>query len=205
MIEQLKKYNDMFIKNKSYGDELKDNIFEFCDKSSNLIISAPHSTRSFCNKKEKSSDLYTGAIVKYLGEVNGISTITRNKFVPYKALISDYITDNKLQNHYFLDVHGFNQQIDYDICLGIGTFSAKNYPYVKEIFNIIKTFGLNPVINYPKYTGKLGLTGRYQKKYSKPNVIQIELTQYLRDFLHNSDVFQKKTLPMFNEIINLYK
>lgn len=205
MFEKLNQYNGRFVQNDFCGDVTEDKIFEFCDCSSKLILSAPHATQTFCNKKIKIPDLYTGAIVKYLGETNNVSTLVRTKFVPKKELISDYIEEQKLQNHYFLDVHGFNQEIGYDICLGTGYWEEKDYPYLKEIYEIIKRYNLKPVINHPKYMGKFGLTGRFQKRYSKPNVIQMELKYYLRDFNKYPDTFKAKTLPMFNEIINLYK
>lgn len=205
MIDALKKYNECFVLNYSHGQEENEDIFEFTDCSSLLILSAPHATRSFCNKKEKCADLYTGAIVKYLGAVNKISTLVRTKFTPYKFLISDYIAEHNLQNHYFLDVHGFNQEIDYDICLGIADWGIENYPYLNYILQIAKQYDLKTVVNHPDYTGKVGLTGRYQKTFNQPNVIQIELKQYLRDFYQNPDIISNVTVPFFNDVIRCYK
>lgn len=204
MIDALKKYNERFVLNHSYGQEENEDVFEFTDYSSSLILSAPHATRSFCNKKEKCADLYTGALVKHLGSVNKISTLVRTKFTPYKSLISDYIAKQNLQDHYFLDIHGFNQKIDYDICLGIADFNADNYPYLNHILRIAKQYKLKTVVNYPGYTGKIGLTGRYQKAFNKPNVIQIELKQYLRDFYQNPDIVLNVTIPFFNDVIHCY-
>ena len=205
MIDILNQYNAKYIQNNSCGDTSAKAVFEFNDCSSKLILSAPHATRSFCNKKEKKADLYTGAITKYIGEINNISTIIRNRYTPHKDLISDFIIEQKLQDHYFLDIHGFNQDIDYDICLGTGELEAKDYPYVKEIVKIIKNYKLKPAINNPKYTGKVGFTGRYQRKFFKPNIIQLELKYYLRDFYNQPETFKKTTNPLLNEIVNLYK
>lgn len=205
MIETLKKYNDCFTKNRSHGTEEREDIFEFINNSSQLILCAPHATRSFCNKKEKCADLYTGAIVKHLGDINKISTLVRTKFTPYKSLISDYITAHNLQDHYFLDIHGFNQDIGYDICLGIADFDTENYPYLQCILQSAEKYNLKIVINHPDYTGKIGLTGRYQRTFGKPNVIQIELKQYLRDFYKNPDVVATVTVPFFNYIIRCYE
>ena len=152
-----------------------------------MILTAPHSTRSFCNKKEKNADLFTGAIVKYLGEENGVSTIIRTKFTPYKALISDWIAQNDVHQHYFLDIHGFNQDIDYDICLGIGEFEEKDYPYLQEIMQVAEKYGLRVIVNHPNYCGLKGLTGRYQKIFNLPNVIQMEIKKEFRDFFNNPD------------------
>ena len=66
-------------------------------------------------------------------------------------------------------------------------------------------FGLKAVINHPNYMGKIGLTGRYQKFYNKPNVIQVELKQLLRDFYGHFDVVKNITLPFFEQIIRQYQ
>lgn len=205
MIELLNKYNRRFVLNQSHGVEDRDEIFEFTDYSSRLILSAPHATRSFCNKQEKCADLFTGALVEYIGSTNKISTLVRTKFTPYKALISDYITEHNLQHHYFLDIHGFNRDVGYDVCLGTAHFAAENYPYLHHILQIAEKYDLKTAINHPNYTGKIGLTGRYQKAFEKPNVIQIELKQYLRDFYTNLSTIETVTIPFFNEIIRCYK
>ena len=150
MIDTLKEYNKLFMQNYSRGDENSLDIFKYIDRDSKLILTAPHSTRSFCNKKEKIADLYTGALVKYLGEQNNVSTIIRTKFTPYKALISDWIVQNNVQQHYFLDIHGFNQDIGFDICLGIGEFEEKDYPYLADVIQVAKKYGLKTIVNHLK-------------------------------------------------------
>ena len=204
MIETLKKYDELFAQNYSHGNENSLEIFKYSNRNSNLILTAPHSTRSFCNKKEKNADLFTGAIVKYLGEENGVSTIIRTKFTPYKALISDWIAQNNVHQHYFLDIHGFNQDIDYDICLGIGEFEENGYPYLQEIMQIAKKYGLKTIVNHPNYCGLKGLTGRYQKIFNLPNVIQMEIKKEFRDFFNNPEVVKNTTIPFLTEVINLY-
>ena len=205
MQELLKIYNERFMQNNSHGDELCEEIFEFTDRSSLLILSAPHSTRSFVAKKEKMADLYTGALVQYLGEKYDISTLIRTKYTPFRMLISDYVVQQNFGEHYFLDIHGFNQNIGYDICLGTGNFSDEAYPYLQDIVNVACQFGLKVAINHPNYMGKIGLTGRYQKFYNKPNVIQMELKQYLRDFYGHFEVVKNVTLPFFEQIIRHYQ
>lgn len=204
IINELKKYNERFALNRCHGDENCAEIFEFTDYSSALILSAPHATCSFCNKKEKISDLYTGALVKYLGNKHKISHIVRTKFVPEKRLISDFIRKEALQNHYFLDIHGFNKDIGADICLGVGYLNTANYPYLQKIIDIAKKYNLKISVNHPNYRGTAGLTGRYQKEFGVPNVIQIELKQYLRDFMSYPEIVKKTTLPFFKDIIKEY-
>ncbi len=205
MIDTLKEYNKLFMQNYSRGDENSLDIFKYIDRDSKLILTAPHSTRSFCNKKEKIADLYTGALVKYLGEQNNVSTIIRTKFTPYKALISDWIVQNNVQQHYFLDIHGFNQDIGFDICLGIGDFEEKDYPYLADVIQVAKKYGLKTIVNHPNYCGIKGLTGRYQKLFDQPNVIQIEIKKELRDFICCPETVEKVTIPFLNEVIKLYR
>lgn len=205
MIETLKKYDAYYNQNFSTGDETCHDVFIYTDRQTNLILSAPHATRSFTNKHDKISDLFTGAIAQYLGKTENISTLIRVKYTPYKCLISDYVVDHNLQEHYFLDIHGFNQDIDYDICLGIGEYEAKVYPYLDKIIEAAKKYNLKYVVNHPNYMGKAGLVGRYQKAFNKPNVIQIELKKYLRDFYNHADMVETVTIPFLRDIIKEYK
>lgn len=205
IIDELKRYNERFALNCCHGDENCDEVFELTNYSSSLILTAPHATCSFCNKKEKKSDLYTGALVSYLGNKYKISYIVRTKFTPRKELVSDFISQNQLQNHYFLDIHGFNQNINSDICLGLGMLNAVGYPYLQKIINIADKYGLKTTINHPNYRGIAGLTGRYQKEFNKPNVIQIEIKQYLRDFINHPDIIENVTAPFFADVIKEYQ
>ncbi len=205
MIEQLQKYNEFYMQNLSHGDENCEAVFAFTNRFSSLIMSAPHSTRSFINKKERIADLYTGALVRYIGETNQISTIIRNKYTPCKVLISDFIEEQQLQNHYFLDIHGFNTDVGADICLGIADMPEQNYPYLAQIIKIANQFGLTTIVNHPNYTGRYGLCGRYQQKCQKPNVIQMELMPRLRNFYENSETVQNVTIPFFEKVIELYQ
>ena len=143
--------------------------------------------------------------MKYLGEQNNVSTIIRTKFTPYKALISDWIVQNNVQQHYFLDIHGFNQDIGFDICLGIGDFEEKDYPYLADIIQVAKKYGLKTIVNHPNYCGLKGLTGRYQKIFNQPNVIQIEIKKELRDFICCPKTVEKVTIPFLNEVIRIYR
>lgn len=204
MINELKKYDARYCANLSHGDESADSIFEFTDYGSKLILSAPHATCSFVNKHEKVADLFTGAIAQYLGMKNHISTIIRTKFTTYKALISDYIFENKLDEHYFLDLHGFDKDIDYDICLGIADCLPEDCPYLAEILDIAKKYHLKTIVNHPNYTGMVGLTGRYQIACGKPYVIQMEIKRYLRDFYHNQETVRDITIPFLSDITKLY-
>ena len=205
MIETLKKYDLIYNLNHSHGQENCSEVFRLTDRVSSLILSAPHATASFTNKHEKRADLFTGALTQYLGETENVSTIIRQKFTPYKCLISDYVTEQNLQEHYFLDIHGFNQDIDYDICLGTAEYEATNYPYLDKIIEAAEKYHLKYIINHPDYTEKVGLIGRFQQKFGKPNVIQIEFQKYLRDFYNHTDMVENVTVPFMRDMIKTYK
>jgi len=205
MINKLKIYDSYYNQNHSAGDQSSTAVFALTDRQTNLILSAPHATRSFTNKHNKQADLFTGAITQYLGETENTSTLIRVKYTPYKCLISDYVTENNLQEHYFLDIHGFNQDMDYDICLGTADYEASNYPYLDKMITIAEKYNLKYIVNHPNYMGKAGLTGRYQKSFHKPNVIQIEFQKYLRDFYNHPDTVQNTTIPFLRDVIKGYK
>ena len=205
MIETLKKYDAYYNQNFSAGDETCNNVFVYTNRHTNLILSAPHATRSFTNNHDKLSDLFTGAITQYLGKTENISTLIRVKYTPYKCLVSDYVIEQNLQNHYFLDIHGFNQDIDYDICLGTAEFDTNDYPYLDKIIEAAKKYNLKYVVNYPNYMGKAGLTGRYQKVFDKPNVIQMEIKKHLRDIYNHADMVENVTIPFLRDVIKGYK
>lgn len=201
MIETLKKYDAVYLQNRSHGDETSEDVFCFTDFGTNLILSAPHATASFANKKEKQADLFTGALVQYLGMKNHISNIIRKKFTPYKCLISDYISEHGLCDHYFLDIHGFVKIDDCDVCLGTGLFGATDYPYVKEILDIAQKYNLRVALNHPDYRGKAGLVGRLQQETEKPCCLQVELHRNLRDFYQYPDTVKNVTIPFLEDII----
>ena len=204
MINELQEYNARYSANKSHGDKNAGDIFEYTERGSKLILSAPHATCSFVNKHEKVADLFTGAIAQYIGIKNHISTLIRVKYTPYKALISDYIFENHLDNHYFLDLHGFDKDIGYDICLGTADCLPEDCPYLADILKITDKYHLKTIVNHPNYTGMVGLTGRYQIACGKPHVIQIEIKRYLRDFYKNKEMVQNITIPFLSEITKLY-
>lgn len=180
--------------------------FEFCDKGSSLILSAPHATRSVLNGKERISDKYTGALVRLLGEQNNLSTLIRVKCSQEEETIAAYVSQKSLQNHYFLDIHGFDKDIGQDICLGIGKlFEQKNVPFLNRLLEIAEKFGIKTVVNHPKYVGAHGFAGQYQALFHAPNVIQVELGPSLRNFYDCFSTVEKITIPFFNEVIACYQ
>ena len=60
-------------------------------------------------------------------------------------------------------------------------------------------------MNHPDYCGLKGLTGRYQKIFNKPNVIQAEIKKEFRDFFQHPDVVKNITIPFLSEVISVYQ
>ena len=69
---------------------------------------------------------------------------------------------------------------------------------------VAEKYGLRVIVNHPNYCGLKGLTGRYQKIFNLPNVIQMEIKKEFRDFFNNPEVVKNTTIPFLTEVINLY-
>lgn len=201
ILQNLISLNSVFIQNAASGDEENPEAFSYFEKHSRVCLSAPHATKSFSQKQIKLSDLYTGAIVKYIGEENAYSYIVRNKFVPKKELVSDFVLQNNLENHFFLDIHGMKDDNGFDLAVGTGYLEAEKYKtpleYIKELS---EKHGLSYVINHQNYTGKPGFTGRLQEATGKANILQLEFSRRYRDIFEHFENVQKTTLPFISEI-----
>lgn len=196
MKNSLKDFDVAFSKNSFRGDLQAENIFSFIDKSSYLCLSAPHSTSSFRNDSVKPSDLYTGAICLYLSHLLGFSAIVRNKYTDYKYLINDFVFENNLDKHYFIDVHGMSSEQEFEMAIGIA--DANESDYAKEL-EFIKTtaekYSISYIVNHKNYSGRFGFTGKLQKISGRTNIIQIEFRKDMRDFYNNPEVVSSKMLP----------
>ncbi len=204
MQQKLISYNRIFMQNDACGDEKNNDIFLFFDKLSYVCLSAPHATKTFTNKHIKNSDLYTGAIVKYIGEEKNFSYIVRNKFIPQKCLINDFILQNKLENHFFLDVHGMKNGNGFDLAIGTGYFDAKRYSLELGYIDILaKKYNIKYVVNHENYKGCAGLTGRLQQQTGKANVLQLEWSKNYRDIFEKITNVEKVTIPFIAELAQL--
>ena len=57
----------------------------------------------------------------------------------------------------------------------------------------------------PNYCGIKGLTGRYQKIFNLPNVIQMEIKREFRDFYQYPEIVKNTTIPFLSEVLDIYK
>ncbi len=199
MKTSLTQYESYFAQNGGKGCLTAKMVFTYAKGKGSVCFCAPHAVQSFVHKQEKGRDLGTGAIVCYLGKQAGFATIVRNKFVAHKEMISDFILAKKLENHFFLDIHGMKAHKDFDLAIGTGYLNRKKYTGIlKKIGKLCRKYKIRYRINLPQYTGKIGLTGRLQKATKKANVLQLEFSPECRDIMGR--MIQEKTLPFLTEL-----
>lgn len=201
MLDRLKKAEEFFAANE-YGGQLEnDGFFQCCNRNSKVMLSAPHATRTFVNGRNKAPDLYTGAITQLLGEEHSISTIVRTKYAPDLIRIIDFVKAHKLENHYFLDIHGMDMNREFELAVGTGYFSEIDYKKELDFLqNLADKYQVKMVINHPNYTGRVGLTGDYQKDYEQPKILQLEWRKDFRSFYISPEKVLEKTMPMIKDL-----
>ncbi len=178
-------------------------VFELVNRNSDLVVCAPHASKTFVCKQIKGADLYTGEIVSALGEICQVSTIVRGCFVPYKALINSFIEENKLEQKSFLDFHGMRNDRPFDLAIGTGDFEATIYKKELELIkNLAEKYKIRIAINHPDYRGCAGLTGRLQRKNAAAKVLQLEWRRDFRDFYNCPHNVCEQTMPFMIDLIN---
>jgi len=198
MKKLLKQYEADFMQNKGQGCLTAKTVYTY-SKGKPVCFCAPHAVHSFVHKQERSRDIGTGAIVQYLGKQQTFSTIVRNKFVPCKEMISDFILTKKVSASFFLDIHGMRAHKDFDLAIGTGYFSKKKYNAIlTQTKKLCRKYKIRYRVNLPQYMGKIGLTGRLQKTTGKANVLQLEFAPEFRDI--TGQIIQDKTIPFLIEL-----
>lgn len=201
MQQKLIQYNADFTQNMGQGNVNCAEVFSYFEKDSYVCLSAPHATQTFTNKHVKKSDLFTGAIVRYLAESGGFSYIVRNKFVPRKVLINEFILAQGIENHFFLDFHGMKDGNGFDLAVGTGYLSAQEYQLQLDYIDALcRKYGIRYVVNDENYMGRAGLVGRLQKVTRQANVLQLEWRKGYRDFLTQPENVIGVTLPFMQEL-----
>lgn len=201
MLEFLKTSEEVFSHNDYFGQENDAEFFSFEDRKSRVVLSAPHAIRTFVCKKVKAPDLFTGALVKVIGEKFGYSSLVRTGFCSQKILINDFIKEKNLGDKYFLDIHGMDNSREFDLAVGTGNFSAGVYrSEILKIRELTEKYKIKMVINHPDYRGIKGLTGRYQKEFGLPQVLQLEWRQDFRNFYTCPEKVLEQTIPFIAEL-----
>lgn len=201
MREKLQEYNKCFWANDGCGDLENPEVFSYFEKKSHVCLSAPHATQTFAKKQVKPADLFTGCITRYVAEDAGVSYIVRNKFMPQKILINDFICARKLENHFFLDIHAMKDGNGFDLAVGTGYLPTEAYSKQLEFIDFLcQKYGLSHVVNHPRYTGCFGLTGRLQKTTGTAQVLQLEWSRRYRDIFACFDNVAAVTIPFLREL-----
>lgn len=198
MQKLLKQYEAYFSQNHGRGDLKATDVYTYKKGKRDVCFCAPHAVHSFVHKQEKTRDVGTGAIVCYLN-TQDFPVIVRNKFVPHKEMISDFILSQKLENHFFLDIHGMKAHKDFDLAIGTGYLPKEKYKKeLQKIKELCRKYKIKYRVNLPQYMGKIGLTGRLQKATGVANFLQLEFAPELRDI--DGQVIQEKTIPFLIEL-----
>ena len=201
MKKLLKQYEAYFSQNKGKGCLTAKTVYTYIKGEKRVCFCAPHAVHSCIHGQEKSRDINTGAIVQYLTTTRGFASIIRNKFVPHKEMISDFILKHKLEHHFFLDIHGMKAHKNFDLAIGTGYLDNTKYTTIlKKLQKLCRQYKIKYRINLPKYTGKIGLTGRLQKETTQAHVLQLELSPALRNI--NKPLIHEKTIPFLIELGN---
>ncbi|MBQ4472490.1 MAG: hypothetical protein II942_04550 [Alphaproteobacteria bacterium] len=199
MKKLLKEYESYFAQNGGKGCPTAKVVYTHTKGKGVVCFCAPHAVHSFVHKQEKNRDVGTGAIVQYLGKQAGFAAIVRNKFVPRKEMISDFILAQKLEDSFFLDIHGMKVHKNFDLAIGTGYLGRQKYADVlKKAGELCRKYKIKYRVNLPKYSGKIGLTGRLQKATGRPQVLQLEFSPSFRDV--EGAVIREKTIPFLIEL-----
>ena len=208
MLSRLSELNDRYIQNNGFG--CGDEAFVFTDRSSKLVLSAPHAVKTYLNGKVKSADLFTGALVDFVGEKCQISTLIRTSYQDKEYLPDEFIKAQNIGEKFFLDIHGMVDHEDFELAVGTGLLEADAYQKAINAVGIIgEKYGLRKVLNHPHYSGIAGmkaLTARMQMFTGKPLALQLEIGREYRDFQEFPKKVIEKTVPFLQELVlNLEK
>lgn len=203
MLNKLIELNEKYWQNDGFGAGKQ--AFAFTDRKSKLIISAPHAVKTFHNGQIKPADLFTGAIVEYVGELCGLSTLIRTAYVDRDYFPDEYVTEQGLTDFFFLDFHGMINHDDFDLAIGTGLLEADAYQKALDIIQKqAEIYQLRQVVNYPHYSGIAGMTAftaRMQRLTGMPQVLQLEVGRDFRDFYSLPDNVLNQTIPFLRAVL----
>lgn len=131
-----------------------------------------------------------------MAEELGFSSLIRQKFVPEKIKICDFITHWGLEEFFFLDIHGVAADKVFELGVGTGKLSALDYATeIALIQKLAKKYQIKTVINHPDYRGIFGLTKELQDIHQRPQILQLEWRLDMRDFLAYPENVSQRTIP----------
>lgn len=200
-IEKLTTLGVDFLANESDGRPEAENVFEMANHNSHVILSAPHATNSFSNHKKKAIDLFTGEIVTALGDELKLTTLVRTKYLPEMRQISDFVIEQNLDSHFFLDIHGMSANRDFELAIGTAFYPVSDYQFELDLIETLaEKYKIRLVVNHPDYCGWYGLTGCYQQHFKKPEVLQLEWRKDFRNYFAEPQKVLEQTIPFLSEL-----
>lgn len=201
LIKTLKEYDSLYLAHNTEGQIEGESVFEFCNRGSRVILSAPHATLTESGGYLHKCDLFTGAITKLLGELYGFSTLIRCKYTPGSGLVNRFVAENHLTSHYFLDIHAMSESAAVQLAIGTGYYPATEYQSEINLINqLAKTYKISRMLNHPSYRGSPGLTGYLQREFHSKKVLQLEWRKDMRNFYDYPENVCEKLFPFIREL-----
>lgn len=199
--DTLRKYDALYLAHNTEGQIERESVFEFCNRGSRVILSAPHATLTESGGHLHKCDLFTGAITKLLGELYGFSTLIRCKFTSGSGLINRFVTENHLTTHYFLDIHAMSESAAVQLAIGTGYYAATEYQRELKLINqLARMYKISRMLNHPNYRGSPGLTGYLQREFGSKKVLQLEWRKDMRNFYDNPENVCEKLFPFIRDL-----
>ena len=203
MLSRLSELNDKYVQNNGFG--AGEAAFVFTNRKSKLVLSAPHAVKTHLNGQVKPADLFTGALVEFVGEKCNISTLVRTSYQDKEYLADEFIKEQNIGEKFFLDIHGMVDYEDFELAVGTGLLEADAYQKaIKAIEVVGQRYGFRKVLNHPHYSGIAGmkaLTARMQMLTGKPLALQLEIGRGYRDFEKFPPKVIEKTIPFLQELV----
>ena len=149
-----------FFMNEYKGNGIDD--FKYKLGSIPILISAPHSVKQWRNEAYKAADVYTGAMIKTLGETTGAHIIYKTSTngdenyttdeTEYRKMISKIVKENNIR--VVFDLHGMS--IDKESDIDIGTGNTKNINLLNQDYILSS---IQSSLNSSNYTVNKYFTG----------------------------------------------
>lgn len=183
----LNELNQKYVTYNCNGAMINEKNYIVISGNNNILLSAPHAVR----QKDKSADMYTGAIVECIANITESFAIIRccnlndnpneDKYgfgLEYKNKILDIVKKNNIK--YFFDVHGCKNYDSFDI--DVGTNYGKNICKEATLSILLEELNdFNIKVDKLFQASSKNNISRYIHNCSKIDAIQIEISKRIRE------------------------
>lgn len=164
------------------------NSFELNEGKGIVMVSAPHSVEQTRLGKIKFAEPQSGALSKILHLNTGCPIICKtsnckddanyDKISPYKDLIVDYVSKNKVK--LVLDLHQLSEHRSIDINIGTGKMkNVKNASYLRMVSEAFSNNGFGVFIDTPYEASYPFTVSSYVSSKCDVTCLQIEINSKL--------------------------